>query len=416
MRRATTIAVLVLMLWVLVGRTVASPAAEAIYRPTAMPDRVTLTWDGNPSVSQAVTWRTDTSVTKAVAQIVVGDCGPSFEDNARTVDAVTSELKTEYWTSKYHSVSFRGLKPETLYAYRVGDGENWSEWFHFRTASAQPKPFSFLYFGDVQNSIKSHGSRVIREAFRHAPDARFMVFGGDLVKGGIDDLLWGEFFGIGGWMYAMVPMVPTPGNTEYNDGVLTPHWRAQFTLPKQGLEQVEETSYFIDYQGVRIISLNSQRRLKDQGIWLNDVLRSNRNRWTILTFHHPLFTLHPTREDNDFLIEHWKNATFDKHQIDMVLTGHDHAYGRSGLIDGTIYLVSVAALDLAPVKRDWALRTAEQTQFFQVISVDGDNLKYEARTATGQLYDAFELHKQEDRTNRLVNQIPDVPERRFSSD
>jgi hypothetical protein len=415
MREVMRIAILVLM-WIPVVRASAGPAAEAVYRPTSMPDRITLTWDGNPSVSQAVTWRTDTSVDKAVAQIAAAAHGPAFEEDARTVDAVTSELKTDYWISQYHSVSFKGLKPETLYAYRVGDGENWSEWFHFRTASAQPKPFSFLYFGDVQNSIKAHGSRVIREAFRHAPAARFMVFGGDLVKGGLDDLLWGEFFGIGGWMYAMVPLLPTPGNTEYHDGVLTPHWRAQFTLPKHGLEQIEETSYFIDFQGVRIISLNSNRRLKDQGVWLNGVLKSNPNQWTILTFHHPLFTLHPAREDNDFLIRHWKKAAFDKHRIDMVLTGHDHAYGRSSLIDGVVYVVSVTALDLAPVKSDWAVRAAEGTQFFQVITVDGHKLKYEARTAVGELYDAFELHKQEDGTNRLVNKIPDVAERRFVSD
>lgn len=384
----------------------ADPAIQAIYQPTPVPDRVTLTWDGDPSVSQAVTWRTDTSVARAVAEIASAEDGPQFEQKVQSIDATTCELKTGRWSARYHSVSFKGLQPETLYAYRVGDGTNWSEWFHFRTASTEPKPFSFLYFGDVQNHIRTHGSRVIREAFRQAPEARFMIFGGDLAKGGRDDLLWGEFFAIGGWMYAMIPLVPTPGNTEYNDGILTEHWRAQFTLPLHGLEEIEETSYFLDYQGVRIISLNSLRRLKDQGTWLNNVLADNPSRWTVLVFHYPLFALHPKREDNAYLIKHWKKPVFDMHQIDLVFTGHDHAYGRSGLIDGTVYLVSVAGLDLAAVAGEWAVRTGQGKQFFQIITVDGDQLSFEARTATGQLYDAFELRKQPDGTNRLTDRIP----------
>ena len=37
------------------------PAAAA-HAPTPLPDRVVLTWDGNPATSQAVTWRTDVTV------------------------------------------------------------------------------------------------------------------------------------------------------------------------------------------------------------------------------------------------------------------------------------------------------------------------------------------------------------------
>ena len=33
---------------------------EALYRATPMPDRIMLTWKGDPARSQAVTWRTDT--------------------------------------------------------------------------------------------------------------------------------------------------------------------------------------------------------------------------------------------------------------------------------------------------------------------------------------------------------------------
>jgi hypothetical protein len=65
-----------------------------------------------------------------------------------------------------------GLEPDTLYAYRVGDGVRWSEWNQFRTASAKPAPFSFIYLGDEQNNLLSSCARVLRQAFRQAPDAR----------------------------------------------------------------------------------------------------------------------------------------------------------------------------------------------------------------------------------------------------
>lgn len=38
--------------------------------------------------------------------------------------------------------------------------------------SARPQPFCF---GDAQNEIRTHRSRVFREAFRHAPRAAFTL-------------------------------------------------------------------------------------------------------------------------------------------------------------------------------------------------------------------------------------------------
>jgi hypothetical protein len=36
---------------------------------------------------------------------------------------------------------------------------------------------------------------------------------------------------------------------------------------------------------------------------------------------------------------------------------------------------------------------AEDTQLFQVLRIEGRTLRYEARTATGRLYDAFEIRR-----------------------
>jgi 3',5'-cyclic AMP phosphodiesterase CpdA len=406
-------------------------ANAAAHAPRPLPDRIVLTWDGDPATTQAVTWRTDTSVLRAVAELAVaGDNGYAMQTTAHP--ARTELLEADLGPAHYHSVTFTDLQPETLYAYRVGDGVNWSEFFHFRTASREPKPFSFLYFGDAQNGIKTHWSRVFREGFREAPRAAFVVHAGDLVDRGHSDAQWGEWFGGPAWVNATVPVVPTPGNHEYwvlrEDGrqrnALSIHWRPQFTLPQNGPPGMEEVCYYFDYQGTRIISLDSQREPEPQAIWLRQVLAQNPQRWTVVTFHHPIFA--PRTPDNAVRRKLWKDV-FDEFKVDLVLTGHDHTYARTGDVGGrpmetnlpegyqqaydpaigTVYVVSVSGPKLfGGATRDFARRAGKGMQLFQVITIDGDELRFSALTATGALYDEFILKKRPGQPNELRELLP----------
>ncbi len=65
------------------------------------------------------------------------------------------------------------------------------------------------------------------------------------------------------------------------------------------------------------------------------------------------------------------------------------------------------AVDRKPEQK----RTAEGTQLYQVVSIDGDTLRLEARTALGELYDAFTLKKRPGLGNELIEQGPGTPER-----
>jgi hypothetical protein len=56
-------------------------------------------------------------------------------------------------------------------------------------------------------------------------------------------------------------------------------------------------------------------------------------------------------------------------------------------------------------------RVAEDTQLYQVIRIEGDILRFEARTAVGDLYDAFELRKSSGGANALVEIAPEIKER-----
>lgn len=410
------------------------PDAE-LYRPSAMPDRIVLTWIGDAGTTRAVTWRTSTAVRRAFAEIAVADGGPRFREGARRVDAVTHPFRSDLSECHVHSAEFRELRPDTYYAYRVGDGANFSEWFQFRTAGAWEEPFSFVYFGDAQNDIRSLWSRVIREAGLSTPRAAFMVHAGDLVNRADSDALWGEWFLAGGWLNAVIPVVATPGNHDYAsekkpDGStvrrLSRHWRAQFTFPLNGPPGLEETVYYLDYQNLRIVSLNSNERVEEQIPWMKKVLSEHNRTWTVVTFHHPIFSVAKER-DNAALRNAWK-PVFDRYGVDLVLTGHDHTYGRTGppapvpgesvaadgpsAASGPVYVVSVSGPKMYEVgskPRAAMARVAEGLQLYQVISIAGPVLRYEARTANGEVCDAFTLRKRPGLPNELTEQISKVP-------
>ena len=188
--------------------------AEMAHIPTPLPDRVVLTWNDDPATTQAVTWRTDTSIEVGLAQLAIASA------NGRALKPDEFKAETSYFESDineahYHSVTFKNLQPNTLYAYRVGDGVNWTEYYHFKTASSEEDPFSFIYFGDAQNEVKTHWSRVFREAFRDAPRAAFTLHAGDLIDIHNMDSQWGEWHQGPDWVNGTIPVIATPGNHEY---------------------------------------------------------------------------------------------------------------------------------------------------------------------------------------------------------
>ncbi|MEH6681258.1 MAG: metallophosphoesterase family protein [Sediminicola sp.] len=406
--------------------------------PTVHPSHIMLNLGEDPATTMSVTWRTSADVDQGFAEIAKATAAPKFWRTAVSLEADTEHLDAmdialSNVNANYHSVTFDDLEPDTLYGYRVGDGNHWSEWIQFRTASATPKKFSFLYMGDVQNNILELWSRLVREGYRKAPDARFIVYAGDLVENGQNSQQWSEWFQAGGWLHSMLPSFPVPGNHEYktdkkDEKKLSIQWKPQFTLPENGPEDVKETAYYSDYQGVRMIGLNCMEKWEEQAIWLEEVLRNNPNQWTLITFHYPIFSSSSGRDN-----KRWRELLkpiFDKYKVDLVLQGHDHTYARgtannigTGVtqrddLTGTVYVVSVSGGKMYDYRPNWddydatRNRMGENTQLFQAITVDGDKLAFESYTATGELYDAFTLIKNDDGPNTILDmKNRAVPER-----
>ncbi|PZX56578.1 purple acid phosphatase family protein [Algoriphagus chordae] len=394
------------------------------FLPTEFPDRIVLTWSDNPMITQSVTWRTSGDVKNSKAQFILAPNTPIYLENVKTFDATTESLDVDSVQANYHSVTFRDLKPATTYAYRVGGEETWTEWFQFTTAPDKGTPFSFVYFGDAQNNLKSQWSRIIRQAYSNLPKAAFMLHAGDLINSTQSDSEWGEWNYAGGFINAMIPSISTPGNHEYDREedetlVLDYHWKKQFTLPENGPKEFPETVYYIDYSNMRMISLNSQEIVSDENSmaiqkeWLENVLKENSQKWTVVTFHHPIYSS-GTGRDNKKFREAFK-PIFDKYKVDLVLQGHDHSYGRGRNLptgvgnqdpaaQGPVYVVSVSGpkmYNLTPNK--WMDRAASNTQLYQLITIEGNKLSYGAYTATGDLYDAFDLIKADGKPKEFID-------------
>ncbi|MBX2877739.1 MAG: metallophosphoesterase family protein [Saprospiraceae bacterium] len=401
------------------------------YAPSKVPDRIVLTLTETPSTTQAVTWRTSTEVAVGKGQLMIADPSPDIVGGLQEVEAKTTVLESDKSTAHYHSLTFTELQPNTQYAYRVGGDELWSEWFHFTTAGKGNAAYSFLYFGDAQNDLKSRWSRTIRGAYSKMPDADFLLHAGDLVNRANSDHEWGEWFYAGGWIYGMMPSIATPGNHEYardpNQGrVLSNHWKPTFTLPANGPVDFKETVYFFDYHNTRFISLDSQKFLSSESgraaqiEWLKEVLASSKMKWTILTMHHPVYSSAAGRDNEE--MKELLAPLFEEYQVDLVLQGHDHAYGRGGnlpigkkkiVMEGPVYVVSVSGPKMyVNAMEDWMQRAAANTQLYQLIRVDGNRLRYEAYMVTGELYDAFELMKKPSGKTIFKEKAPiNVPER-----
>ncbi len=405
-------------------------------KPELIPERIILSLTADPSHSQAVTWRTEMAIEAAQAQIAPASANPDFTKAASNISAVAAKVDiSDGRAAGEYAAHFNGLVPDTQYSYRVGDGTTWSEWNSFRTASDKAEAFRFLYLGDEQNSIKSLWSRAIRAAYSKAPDARFIVHAGDLLEEGYDDRLWGEWCDAMGFISAEVPSFATPGNHDLHrpHGSADPRevvsvsslWRHHFALPMngpKGIDELNEQSYYIDYQGVRFISLDvnvysneafaesSRRRVGDaQLAWLEDLLKNNPNRWTIVVQHQPIY---PIANGRDYV--EMRNALlplYDRYHVDLVLQGHDHSYARTHKLaagkvvspsqHGTIYAISVSGPKMYEIADKFAPLRAKvlaHTQAFQVINVDADKLTYTAYAIEGEQIDHFKLVKHSDGT------------------
>ena len=451
-----------------------SAAAHPVHRETppwqqasSWPDRIIVNPGTDPARSFSVTWRTDESVGKTVAQIAVATSDARFDLGAQTEAAKTERLElTEFLgpdgtieilenmglpPAHYHSVTFDELAPDTLYAYRVrGHRGHWSAWRQVRTAPTSG-PLRFVFFGDAQTAIRSHITRSFDTAARVFPDPHFAIHGGDLVNTAVYDKEWAEWFEAMGRTAVTVPSIPVTGNHDYvnfdkdkardGDGKLfiarksvSPLWRRQFTLGEEENlpPDLRETVYDVKYGNqLHVFVLDSSGvAWGEQLAWLETKLSASTAAFTLVTMHHPIFSFvggreHPAaRKRRSALLDVLREGN-----VDLVLTGHRHTYQRSAYGNDvarfsageeaeveTVFITTASSTKRGRSKVDgWERYEEEQggdfsltrygdnTPIFGVFEVDGGALHYRAIDSVGELYDAFTMRKNGDGTLLVTN-------------
>ncbi|MCK0132000.1 metallophosphoesterase [Flavobacteriaceae bacterium F08102] len=369
-----------------------------------LPHHIKLSWKTSPTHSQAISWRTRALSPKSYIEFTVATASPFFEKSVQKQQATTDSLRSEDGLWYYHSVNLENLTSNTTYSYRVGNEDLWSEWSEFKTATGQKEPFTFLYFGDVQRYIYSLGSRTIRQAVLANPDAKFMLFAGDLIhRGGLNKENWNEFFPAGGWAFQHIPTIATPGNHEHKwdnskTREIAPLWHLNFSFPENGPSGQKGQTYFIDYNNIRVISLDStvkltQEQRKETYDWLEKILKEFKGDWIFVTFHHAMAGLARNRPPSVRFPE--IKALVEKYNVAMVLTGHEHVYARGRMgADFPIYAVSVAGPYQNAIQfSDWIERAGTSMQLYQEIHVSENQLNYVSKTVLGEIYDSFTITK-----------------------
>lgn len=376
------------------------------------PSRIVLNGTETPATAMAVTWWTAVPVHSPGIQYGIAPSGPIPVDGFTTLRAAAVRTLAAA-AGVHYSALLSPLIPGKRYVYRVGGDSAWSEWSQFSTAKDTVHPFSFLWLGDVQHGLRSEYPRVIREAYRTEPRAAFLLFSGDLTDRPQYDEQWRDLFAAADFIHRSIPSVMVPGNHEFGEkdpngterwrDRIHPSWNAHFTLPKNGPAGSEGCVFTFVYQGVRFVMLNGTTQRAEQTVWLDSVLSADSSRWKIVTVHQPLFSMGKGRDQRGtrdaFL------TLFDRHGVDIVLSGHDHVYTRSQRLrngrhanageKGTLYLTAVAGSDayrLNTDRNDIMAAMATHVQTFQLFRIAPDTIALTAFCADGTVLDVVTLH------------------------
>lgn len=387
---------------------------EAPYVPSTTPTRVLLTFGDEGEMSRNVSWMCDTVLHKSYLEIrTVGS------DTAQTINAEGEVFTSRSGKAAYYVARLKQLVGGQTYRYRVVTHGKASPWYEFAVTSPEvKKDVSFLYFGDIQDTINGVTNRYVRQAWQQHPASDFVVFGGDLTERPTD-AFWHETFRSIDGIAQSLPVLCVTGNHEYLKYPIRKLERrfsltfSYFLKSMDGDNQV----YTLRYGDMQLFLLDSNREwpfLAQQARWLEQQLAESNARWKIVVLHHPIYSIKSKTND---LLQRWEFADLLNNNVDLVLQGHEHAYARmtqweKGQRVTPIYTVSHCSPKYYRFQFDNRFdRYGTGLPIYQHIALHGDTLSMNAYEATtGKLYDRVDIVKGIHDHPTIIDRSRGIPE------
>jgi hypothetical protein len=355
---------------------------------TATPSRILLTPTADPATSQRISW---TMPVRLKGQRVQYRVPGATAQQARATRGPATSVKFSGTAQPRYSAVLTGLVPGTTYEYRIVTPRGSTKWRTFTTANPAAPSLTIIGLGDTQVDNGGVPRATLRRALADAPGAQLVLQAGDVVNLPHKAAEWTDLFTAMGSAARTRNWLVSIGNHEQCVLVLkcrhngAEAFRSYFDWPDNGFPGQGETWFHVDYQGVRIVVLDSfGGRMVEQAAFLDKALAENPNRWSIVLMHAPPFATRPGRSNTE-VRDLWL-PIIEQRNVDLVLSGHDHSYARgSRKPNGPVFAVSVSGPKYYEVTdADWALNRATRsvwaaaTSTYQVITITGDTLAYRA--------------------------------------
>jgi len=236
-------------------------------------------------------------------------------------------------------------------------------------------------YGDSRTGHEVH-ERVIAAIDARKPALVFHT--GDLVADGHSMTDWNTFNRITAPLRAHTPFYPALGNHEDE----SPLYFANFDLP--GNEQW----YAVRRFGAHLIILDTNVPFgpgSSQYQWLADELAANEDRYLLVLFHNPPFSL--TREEETTLrVREYLVPLFEAHGVNAVFCGHDHNYERF-LVNGITYVITGGggAPLYGRTRNDPRNKKFARVNHYCMLDITPDHLQLDVYDLDGHSVDSYKI-------------------------
>ena len=286
-------------------------------------DQILLTWSGDPKTSVTLGWRTSVETEQSTLTYWEQGGKDTLTEEPTPERLEDRMLSNDRYTHRFRSY-LTGLKPGTVYEYRISTPVFTSDTYSFRTDDGGSR-FEFGWFGDVHNH--PDWGKLLREGDRRFENIRFYLQSGDLVNTGLFRDDWDRTIGYSGSVFRHKPFMATPGNHDAQEGLPPTRYLEFLKYPSNGPEdKTPGLTYTFSYGNSQFFMMDCvSSPVEDQAAWLEEQLSQSEATFKIAAFHFSPFTPH---EDYQDIKGSWV-PLFEKYGVDLVLTGHFHYYQRT---------------------------------------------------------------------------------------